>query len=145
MVNNIIADKGRDYISYKFVFVSYQSLLLHNTLDYANSKSDGKKSPYKIIEEVLTKAGYKFDTNFIDTDNRINLITSRTSTILDTIDYCLHHGISRKSPPSYFFTRILDDTGMLFNTKSENEKITIAKENNILFISADENKTSSRK
>lgn len=109
LINTSVIDKGRDYISYRLTGIPYQSLLLHNTLNYSNNKTIGKKSPYKIIQEVLNKVGYKFDSNFKDTDARIDLISSRTSTVLDIIDYCLHKGISRKCPPTYFFTDILDD------------------------------------
>lgn len=81
--------------------------------------------------------GYKFDPHFTDTDNRINLITSKMTTVDTIIDYCLHAGISKKSPPSYFFTRIYDDVGMLFNTLSDNSKV--ANQANILNISTNSN------
>jgi hypothetical protein len=109
LINTTVIDKGRDYISYRFTCIPYQSLLLHNTLNYSNNKTIGKKSPYKIIQEVLNNVGYKFESDFKDTDARIDLISSRTSTVLDIIDYCLHKGISKKCPPTYFFTDIIND------------------------------------
>ena len=83
----------------------------------------GPKTPYKIIQEVLSRTGYKFDPQFIDTDNRIDLISSVQSNVKDIIQYCLHSGVSRKNPVSYFFTRIKDDTGTIFNTLSDNSSI----------------------
>ena len=55
IVNSEVIAKEKDYITYRFMMVSYQALLLHNTLDYATNKTTGKKSPYKIIQELLSR------------------------------------------------------------------------------------------
>jgi hypothetical protein len=54
VVNSEVIAKEKDYITYRFVMVSYQSLLLHNSMNYATNKTAGAKSPYKIIQEVLS-------------------------------------------------------------------------------------------
>lgn len=54
IVNSEVIAKEKDYITYRFMMISYQSLLLHNSLNYATNKTTGSKSPYKIIQEVLS-------------------------------------------------------------------------------------------
>lgn len=73
-------------------------------------KRKAKFHHIKLLQILQIKFGYLFDTQYVDTSNRIDFISSQTMNAMDIIDYCLRMGVSEKDPPSYFLTRILDST-----------------------------------
>jgi hypothetical protein len=77
-------------------------------------------SPYDMITAAMTKAQLMFDSDYTDTERKISFISPQSWTVKDIISYCLEKAVTKKTPPSYFFTRLHDGISMLWNqfTKS---------------------------
>lgn len=111
IINNIKQNtQNREYIMYEIEGQDLHITDLIKNVNYSNDKTQGKLSPYNIIADIANRIGYIFDTYFVDTSKRIDLITSQTMNAMDIIDYCLRMGVSEKDPPTYFITRLLDST-----------------------------------
>lgn len=71
----------------------------------------------------MAKIQFEFDSEYIDTSQRIDFISSQNMNAMDIIDYCLRMGVSEKDPPTYFLTRFSDNKSMLFNMKSQSQHL----------------------
>lgn len=114
-----ILDQSRDTISYNFIGTHINSIQLIKNINYANNKEQGKISPYQIIFNLLNLLNYPANNNYIDTTKKIDFISSQSMTVKDMINYCLHMGVSDYDPPTYFIHKLLDNTAMLINQKTD--------------------------
>lgn len=124
IINNLkTIHQDKDQITYEFFAEEFNVLNFIKNINYATNKKIGDESPYKIIQAVCNKAEIVMDSDYVDTSLKINFITSQNMTVMDIIEYCLAMGaFGKNTPPSYFFSRLLDNTAMLFNQISQNPK-----------------------
>ena len=110
-----ILSQEREVITYEFIGTHINSLKLIKNINYANNKEQGKLSPYQIISNILNLVDYPLLSEFKDTSQKIDFISSQSMSIKDMINYCLHMGVSEYDPPTYFIHRLLDNKAILFN------------------------------
>ena len=117
VINNIkTIEKHEKEIIYEFFAEEIKVLDFIKNINYATNKKTIGESPYKIIQNICNKADIVVDSEYSDTDIKINFITSQNMTVIDSIDYCLKMGVfSKTKPPSYFYSRLIDQTGVIFN------------------------------
>jgi hypothetical protein len=117
VINNInTLTIGKHEIIYEFFAEQFNVLNFIKNINYATNKKTIGESPYKIIQDICNKADIVVDSEYSDTDIKINFITSQNMTVIDSIDYCLKMGVfSKTKPPSYFYSRLIDQTGVIFN------------------------------
>ncbi len=104
---------------------------LSKTINYSNVKdlnespNNTKISPYKIIKDICNNSSVNmhFDSNYTDTPNFINFISSQSMTCIDIINYCLKAACNTKHAPSFFVYSMLHDSYWLFNLNMSNEKL----------------------
>lgn len=125
VINNIkTLTIGKHEIIYEFFAEQLNVLNFIKNINYATNKKTIGESPYKIIQDICNKADIVVDSEYSDTDIKINFITSQNMTVIDSIDYCLKMGVFSKSkPPSYFYSRLLDQTSVIFNQDISAKKI----------------------
>lgn len=135
IVNDIkIISINQQFATFEIYCTYVTDIELSKNIMYSNNKEQGKISPYTIIEDVVSQLNCEFDYNYVDTSQRIDFITSQNMTVKHIIDYCLEMGVSKKDPPTYFLTRILDNTCMLFNQYSTNDYILDICNDNLVFL-----------
>lgn len=127
VINNIkTLTIGKHEIIYEFFAEEANVLNFIKNINYATNKKTIGESPYKIIQDICNKADIVVDSEYSDTDIKINFITAQNMTVIDSIDYCLKMGVFSKSkPPSYFYSRLLDQTGVIFNQDISAKKIIL--------------------
>lgn len=104
-----------------------QSLLLKNanyaTLNDLKDTKETKESPLSIINKLLSKVKYPYDSFYNDSTQRINYITSQTMNVRDAIDQLLRKAVSLKDPPTYFVHNLKTGNAMLINNKKKEERL----------------------
>ena len=121
VINNVTTlQQDKDKITYQFFSEEINVFNFIKNINYATNKKNSK-SPYEIIQEVCHKANIVMDSDYVDTSLKIDFINAQTMNVIDIIKYCLAMGaFSKNVSPSYFFSRFLDQTSMLFNQMSKN-------------------------
>lgn len=127
IINNVnIVSKQDETIIYEFIGELNNKTTLIKNYNYATNKETGKVSPYKIITDILQASNYPFDSNYTDTSQKIDFITSQNMTIEDSINYCLNLGVSKEDPPTYFVHNMLKGKAQLINQKSNTSSLVNA-------------------
>jgi hypothetical protein len=121
IINNVkIIYQRESGILYEFSGVQRNDLFLSLNVNVTHDKAE-LVSPYDMITAALSKAELMFDPDYTNTDKRISFISPQSWSVKDIVNYCLEVAVTKKTPPSYFFTRLHDKTCMLWNqfTKSK--------------------------
>lgn len=116
IINDIkIISIDKQLVEFEVQCTHTNDIELSKNIIYSNNKEQGQISPYKVITDVVNQTDCYLDEDYVDTSQRIDFITSQSMTVKDVIKYCLEKGVSHKDPPTYFFTRLLDQKCILFN------------------------------
>lgn len=120
IVNDIkILSIDQQLVKFEVQCTHVHDMELSKNIIYSNNKEQGQISPYKVISDVVNQTDCYLDEDYVDTSQRIDFITSQSMMVKDVIRYCLEKGVSHKDPPTYFFTRLLDQDCVLFNMFSD--------------------------
>lgn len=84
-----LIEHNRQNCIWQFEGISIEYLNLLKTISYATNKQTGPLSPYKIINDISLESNLPFDERYIDTERRIDFISSQSMTVRDIITYCL--------------------------------------------------------
>lgn len=120
IINDLnIVEKTASYVLYELKGAMVSDLYFSLNVCVTHDKAE-LVSPYDMITAAMSKAQLMLDPDYTDTEKRISFISPQAWTVKDIIRYCLEVAVGKKSPPSYFFTRLHDRVSMLWNqfTKS---------------------------
>lgn len=118
IINDVrIINQSQNDAALELVCVHKNVEMLCRKIPYSTNKARGKISPLRIIQNIMGFIQYDMNTNYVETDVKIDFTSTVGQRASQMIKYLLHKAVSPSTPPTYLYHNIRSGQAMLYNRK----------------------------